>query len=129
DRVDVARFVMTAYSVHVLQLTVLTASRGLTTLARRTAEAQQAQARIANHQLVAAAVHKARRMRSELVQQTVAELLGKLARGDAVSVAVVSDAEADVPARHHAEVDFSYDNEGGLSWAETRWTASSPSRS
>ena len=52
-----------------------------------------------------------------------------VARGDAVSVAVVSDAEADVPARHHAEVDFSYDNEGGLSWAETRWTASSPSRS
>jgi len=79
DRVSIARFVMVSYGVSVLEITILVGSRALTTLARRTAEAQDAQARIANRQLAARAIHEARRIRSDTVRQAAAELLAGLA--------------------------------------------------
>jgi hypothetical protein len=78
-RVSVARFVVQSYGVSVLEVSVLVGGRALTRLARRTAEAQEAQARIANRQLAARAVHEARRRRVETVRQTAAELLAGLA--------------------------------------------------
>lgn len=79
DRVSIARFVVQSYGVSVLEVSVLAGGRALTRLARRTAEAQEAQTRIANRQLAARAVHEARRRRVETVRQTAAELLAGLA--------------------------------------------------
>ncbi|MGE5830206.1 MAG: hypothetical protein ACM30G_17860 [Micromonosporaceae bacterium] len=79
DRVSVARFVIVSYGVSVLQVSVLVGSRVLTTVARRTAEAQEAQARLANRRLAAGAVHEARRARFDEVRQAAAELLADLA--------------------------------------------------
>jgi hypothetical protein len=79
DRVSVARFVIVSYGVSVLQVTVLVGSRIITSVARRIAEAQEAQARLANRQLAAGAVHDARRVRFDEVRQAAAELLADLA--------------------------------------------------
>jgi hypothetical protein len=81
DRINLARYTMAAYSVVVLQLTILVGGRALTALARRTAEAQDAQAAVATRALAADSLHRSRRLRRHTVQQVTARLLAGLADG------------------------------------------------
>ena len=224
DRVSLARFVMVTYGVSVLQVTVMVGSRIITAVARRIAEAQEAQASLANRQLAARAVHEARRSRVDEVRQNAAELLAGLAdarldlthsatqqrmrisvsrlrrlivetdevpeplqhelracadaaerrgvevdlqapvgvipalpvtvrrsltepvihvlaaartharitvvaRPADITVAVIADAPPDTAVAGGPEAELTFDSEGGVLWAQTRWTALSPSPS
>lgn len=79
DRVNVARFIAVAFSVVILQSTLLIGGRRLASIAGRIAELNQQQERVAARELAAEAVHGDRRTRYEFVQGTVAVLLRRLA--------------------------------------------------
>jgi hypothetical protein len=82
DRIDVSRFIMVAYGVSVLPVTVFVGGRVLAATARRAARAQDAQARIDTARLAAEAVHQARTARFRLARQASAQLLAGLASGE-----------------------------------------------
>jgi hypothetical protein len=79
DRVSVARFVAITYGFTAIQMTFFVGRRILLSIARDTAEAQNARARVVRQQEAARAVHAARRARYEVVQETAGRLLAELA--------------------------------------------------
>jgi len=81
DSVSLSRFITLLYGCTVLQIAILVGARALTDMARRTAQAQAAEAEIVTRQLAAQTVHQERRDRYQTVQIAAAELLSRLADG------------------------------------------------
>ncbi|MEN3306740.1 MAG: hypothetical protein V7603_2942 [Micromonosporaceae bacterium] len=82
DRIEVSRFIMVAYGVSVLPVTVFVGGRVLAGTARRAAQTQDAQARIDTARLAAEVVHQARTARFRSARQASAQLLAGLASGE-----------------------------------------------
>jgi hypothetical protein len=82
DRISVARFILVAYGVSVLPVTVFVGGRVLTATARRAAQTQDAQARLDTARLAADVVHQARTARFRSARQASAQLLAGLASGE-----------------------------------------------
>jgi hypothetical protein len=82
DQVSLARFIVLAYSVCAIEVTLLIGGRALAAIARGAAAAQDDAARQVTKRLAAEAVQKSRRERYAMVQRTVAELLAGMTSGD-----------------------------------------------
>jgi hypothetical protein len=79
NQVSLALYVMYAYGVSILQITLFIGGHELAAIARRTAEAHDRLARGMTRRLAAEAVLRSRRRRYETVQRTVSRLLAEIA--------------------------------------------------
>jgi hypothetical protein len=82
DRIGISRFIMVAYGVSVLPVTVFVGGRVLAATAGRAAQTLDAQARIDTARLAAEVVHQARTARFRSARQASAQLLAGLAGGE-----------------------------------------------
>lgn len=81
DRLSLARFITVACGVSIMQITIFVGSRAVAGTARRGAEAEDELARSRIMRLAAEAVQAARRIRYEVIRETVVPLLEGLVKG------------------------------------------------